>query len=61
VELVAVEHPDAHLYTAIGIEGPDVKAVQLVWSDGRGRWPWALGFDDGRRHQPVLGARKEAA
>lgn len=57
LELVEVEHPDAHMGMAIGIEGPDVTAVQLVWADSRGRWPWAPGFDDGNRHQPVLGAR----
>lgn len=61
LELVAVDHPDAHLYTAIAIEGPDITAVQLVWADGRGRWPWAPGFDDGRRQQPVFGLRRKAA
>jgi hypothetical protein len=57
VELVRVAQPDAHLYMAVAIEGPEIEAVQLVWADGRGRWPWAPGFDDGRRPQPVLGAR----
>jgi hypothetical protein len=57
VELVAVAHPDAHLYMAVAIGGPEIEAVQLVWADGRGRWPWAPGFDDGRRPQPVLGNR----
>ena len=59
LELVDVEHPDAHMGMAIAIEGPDITAVQLVWADSRGRWPWAPGFDDGNRHQPVLGARTQ--
>jgi hypothetical protein len=57
VELVGVAQPDAHLYMAVAIEGPGIEAVQLVWADDRGRWPWAPGFDDGRRPQPVLGSR----
>lgn len=61
LELVDVEHPDAHMGMAIAIEGRDITAMQLVWADSRGRWPWAAGFDDGYRHQPVLGARTENA
>jgi Domain of unknown function (DUF4262) len=57
VEVVEVDRPDAHLYMAVNIEGPKVEAVQLVWADGRGRWPWVPGFDDGRRPQPVFGKR----
>lgn len=59
VEIVDVEQPDAHLNMAIAIEGRDVAALQLVWADDRGRWPWAKGFDDGRRIQPVLGKRAQ--
>jgi hypothetical protein len=61
LEVVDVEHPDAHMAMAIALEGSDVTALQLVWADGRGRWPWAPGFDDGRRRQPVLGARTQNA
>jgi hypothetical protein len=57
VEVVDVEHPDAHLAMAFNIEGPDVHAVQLVWADAHGRWPWAPGFADGRQPQAVLGVR----
>jgi hypothetical protein len=57
LEVVDVEHPDAHMGLAIALEGYDVRAIQLVWADGRGRWPWAPGFDGGHRRQPVLGAR----
>jgi hypothetical protein len=46
---------------AIAIEGSDISAVQLVWADDRGRWPWAPGFDDGHRCQPVLGVRTQNA
>jgi hypothetical protein len=57
VELVELARPDAHMDMAIEIEGPGVKAIQLVWADGRGRWPWAPGFNDGRQPQAVLGER----
>jgi hypothetical protein len=58
LELVDVEHPVAHMDMAIAIEGSGIRAVQLVWADGRGRWPWAPGFNDGHRQQ-VLGARTQ--
>lgn len=57
VEIVEVDNPDAHLKWAVAFGGPDVRALQLVWADGRGRWPWAASFSDGRGRQPVLGAR----
>ncbi|MEQ0608926.1 DUF4262 domain-containing protein, partial [Mycobacterium tuberculosis] len=57
VETVQVTHPDAHLYCAIAIFGDKVTALQLVWADRRGRWPWAADFDEGRGTQPVLGMR----
>ena len=38
------------------IYGP-IRAFQLVWADGRGRWPWAADFCDQRSRQPVLGMR----
>jgi hypothetical protein len=41
---------------AVAIGGP-IRAVQLVWADGRGRWPWSADFADGRGSQPVLGCR----
>ena len=61
LELVDVEHPDAHMGMAIAIEGRNISAVQLVWADGRDRWPWAAGFDNGQRCQPVLGTRAQKA
>ena len=56
VEVVEVEQPDAHMNAAVAIYGP-LRALQLVWADGRGRWPWAAGFNYGRGTQPVLGVR----
>lgn len=57
VEVVDVEQPDAHMGFTIAIEGPAVRAIQLVWADDRGRWPWAPDFDGGDFFQPVLGRR----
>jgi hypothetical protein len=61
VEIVEVDHPDVHMGWAIEVGGPDVRAFQLVWADGRGRWPWSATFCDGRRRQPVLGMRAQNA
>jgi hypothetical protein len=61
VEIVEVDHPDAHMGWAIEVGGPDVRALQLVWADGSGRWPWSAAFCDGRRRQPVLGVRAQNA
>jgi hypothetical protein len=56
VEVVEIEHPDVHLTASVAINGP-VRAVQLVWADGKDRWPWFAGFCDGRTNQPVFGVR----
>jgi hypothetical protein len=61
VEIVEVAHPDAHMNFAVALGGPDVRALQLVWCDERGRWPWAAGWGHGRRRQPVLGVRAQKA
>ncbi|MBU9763038.1 DUF4262 domain-containing protein [Mycobacterium sp. TNTM28] len=57
IEVVEVENPDVHLKFAIGLFGPQVRALQLVWADDRGRWPWDFDWDNGRRWQAVLGIR----
>ncbi len=57
IEVVEVEHPDVHLKFAIALCGPQIRALQLVWADDRGRWPWEPGWGYGRRRQPVLGVR----
>jgi hypothetical protein len=56
VEVVEIEHPDVHLTASVAINGP-IRAVQLVWADGKDRWPWFAGFCDGRTNQPVFGVR----
>ena len=61
IEFVAIDHPDAHMDMAVAFYGVEFSALQLVWADGRGRWPWAAGFSDGRGRQPVLGMRAVAA
>jgi Domain of unknown function (DUF4262) len=61
VEVVEVTNPGAHLNWAVAFGGPKVRALQLVWADGRGRWPWAAAFSDGRGRQPVLGVRAQNA
>ena len=57
IEVVEVAHPDVHLKFAAAICGPNLRALQLVWADDRGRWPWDAGWGHGRRRQPVLGIR----
>jgi hypothetical protein len=60
IEVVEVDHPDAHLNFAVAFFGREIRALQLVWADRRGRWPWAEEFNRdfrGRDTQPVLGMR----
>jgi hypothetical protein len=57
-EVVAVPHPEAHLFIATGLYGEGaVTALQLVWADAQQRWPWDRGHGGGRGGQPVLGPR----
>jgi len=58
VEIVHIDHPEDHLYTAINLYGSVVRALQVVYSDDRGQWPWAVGF---RGKQPILGVRSRDA
>jgi hypothetical protein len=60
VEVVRIEEPAVHLVTAAEFNGPRFPALQLVYADDRGRWPWDVGFRGGRGGQPVLGARGAA-
>ncbi|MCI4674174.1 DUF4262 domain-containing protein [Candidatus Mycolicibacterium alkanivorans] len=60
VEVVEVDQPDVHLPAAVALHGP-IRAFQLVWADGRGRWPWAADFCDQESRQPVLGMRTTAS
>lgn len=58
LEAVELPHPDAHLLTATALYGGDqVRALQLVWADDRGRLPWERGHRGGQGGQPVLGPR----
>lgn len=57
LEIVELAQPDAHLDTAVALFGPQLRALQLVWADDRGRWPWERGFRGRRGGQPVLGPR----
>ena len=61
IEAVHVDHPDAHLDLAVRLFGPRLRAVQLVWTDTQGRWPWNKRFDFDGLRQPVLGIRAQKA
>jgi hypothetical protein len=56
IEFVDVAEPTVHLVTALSLYGPGIRAVQLVYADDHGRWPWEVGF---RGNQPVLGPRSD--
>lgn len=57
LEVVALPHPEAHLFVATDLYGDAVRAHQLVWADDRGRWPWERAHRASRGGQPVLGPR----
>jgi hypothetical protein len=61
IEIVEVEVPDAHLQVAVALYGEKIRALQVVHADGRGRWPWDVGYLGVRGGQPVLGARARVA
>jgi hypothetical protein len=57
IEIVQVAEPGVHLAVATALNGPRFTALQLVYADDQGHWPWDVGFRSGRGGQPVLGAR----
>jgi hypothetical protein len=57
MEVVRVTEPKAHLVTAVELYGPEIRALQLVYADDRGHWPWDAGFRGHHGGQPVLGVR----
>jgi len=57
VEFVELSEPTAHLYMAVALFGPQIRALQVVYCDDRGHWPWHRGYRGGRGGQPVLGPR----
>lgn len=60
MEVVRVSQPTAHLAVAVEFYGPGIQALQLVYPDDRGHWPWHPGFRGQHRGgQPVLGTRAE--
>jgi len=56
-EVVKVAEPGAHMEVAADLYGEQLAAVQIVYTDRRGYWPWDRRFRGGRGGQPVLGAR----
>lgn len=52
-----VDRPQDHLSTALALYGDEVRALQLVWPDARGRYPWDRGHRAVRAGQPLLGRR----
>ncbi|MFI6097004.1 DUF4262 domain-containing protein [Lentzea sp. NPDC051213] len=57
IEYVELSEPSAHLRMAVELYGTELRALQLVHADDRGRWPWDRGYRGGRGGQPVLGMR----
>jgi hypothetical protein len=60
-EIVRVAEPGVHLEVAAGLFPERLSALQLVYADARGHWPWDAAFRNGRGGQPVLGPRARAA
>lgn len=61
IEFVDVDHPDVHLCWAVNhAEGP-IRALQVVWADKHGHWPWSERFCDGHGCQPVFGKRAQTS
>jgi hypothetical protein len=60
IEVVGVTEPTAHLVTAVELYGLQLRALQLVYADDRGHWPWDAGFRGHHGGQPVLGVRAAA-
>ena len=56
-EVVEVAEPGAHLDAADGLYGEKLAALQFVYTDEDGHWPWDRRFRGGQGGQPVLGAR----
>lgn len=53
LQALAVPRPADHLHVAAALYGDGIRAVQLAWADGFGRWPW----DVPRSRQWLLGRR----
>ncbi|KDN23272.1 DUF4262 domain-containing protein [Amycolatopsis rifamycinica] len=57
LEVVELAEPSAHLVFAAALYGPEIRALQVVHADAKGRFPWSPDYRDGRAGQPVLGPR----
>ncbi|MGH3488458.1 MAG: DUF4262 domain-containing protein [Actinopolymorphaceae bacterium] len=63
--MITVEDSSRHLlganrvYRAAG--QPPVPALQLIWADGEGLFPWNFGFAEGGWPQPLLGKAARAS
>lgn len=57
LEAVQVKEPQQHLRVAHRFYGDQLRALQLVWADPDGRWPWDPGFRARSAGQPLLGDR----
>ena len=57
LQAVQVERPHDHLLVADRLYGDGLRALQLVWADEAGRWPWEPAHRARRAGQPVLGER----
>lgn len=60
-EVVRLTEPSVHLGVAADLYGERITALQLVYADIKGRFPWDKQFRNGRAGQPVLGPRGTAA
>ena len=57
IEVVEIAHPAANLAVAARLYGAALRALQLVYADDRGHWPWDPGYRGFRGDQPVFGVR----
>jgi hypothetical protein len=53
VHLLAVPHPERVLFQATRTYGRPVPALQAVWDDRSGRFPWQAGYSAPRWLQPL--------
>ncbi|WP_406637919.1 DUF4262 domain-containing protein [Amycolatopsis sp. WGS_07] len=57
VEVVRIGTPAVHLHVAVSCYGTGIEAVQLVYADPAGWFPWSPHYNLGFGGQPVLGVR----
>ncbi|UUV32122.1 DUF4262 domain-containing protein [Amycolatopsis roodepoortensis] len=58
LEVVPLDAPTAILFTAVEMYGGDIRALQLVYEDEHGKFPWDTQFRSRTVRQPVLGTRR---